>query len=60
MRAVPAHRAGREHPADPAAVHLPGPDPVCGMVVRLPLHPLCHVQARDRPGLVLGAARLAL
>lgn len=58
VRAVPAHRPGREHPADPAAVHLPGPDPVRGVVVRLPLHPLCHVQARDRPGKHLDQVRV--
>lgn len=46
--AVQACRAGCEHPADLAALHLPGPDLSHGMVLRLSLCALCNVQKGAR------------
>lgn len=39
-----------EHPADPAALHLPGPDIPHGLVLWLSLYPLCYVQERTGTG----------
>lgn len=50
--AVSTGHPGREHPTDPAAVHLPGPGGPHGVVLRLSLYPLCNVQARTGPGML--------
>lgn len=48
--AVQAGGARCEHPADPAALHLPGPDIPHGLVFWLSLYPLCYVQERTGTG----------
>lgn len=60
LRPVPLSGPGCEQPSDPSAVHVPGPDPAHRVVGRLPLHPVCHVQAGAGAGVVFGAARVAL
>lgn len=48
---VQAGGARREQPADPTPVHLPGSGHLHGVVVGLPVYPVCHVQARSGAGI---------
>ncbi|XP_061041066.1 WD repeat-containing protein WRAP73 isoform X3 [Eubalaena glacialis] len=51
LRPVPVSGPGCEHPPDPPAVHVPGPDPAHRVVGRLALHPVCPLQAGAGAGL---------
>ena len=50
LRPVPVGGQGCKHPADPPAIHMPGPDPAPRVVGRLAFHPVCPVQAGARAG----------
>lgn len=50
LHPVPIGGQGCEHPADPPAIHVPGPDPAPRVVGRLALHSVCPVQAGARAG----------
>lgn len=55
--AVPVSGPRCEHPSDPSAVHMPGPDPAHRVVGGLPVYPVCHVQAGAGAGVLPSGLR---